>query len=89
LKKSSKKLLVVSTSARPGTLSPEGQKFLVLFSKKNRLLPLVVASADLSVLSGQLPKKNQRAEAEPSKTLLADPPSSAIPERLAAINRLA
>jgi hypothetical protein len=55
LKKRSKKPLVVLTSARPGTLGPEGQKFFdYFFQKKNRFLPLVFASADISALPGQL-----------------------------------
>jgi hypothetical protein len=47
LKKSSKNLWLVLTSARPGTLSPEGQKSWFFFSKKHRFLPLVFASADI------------------------------------------
>jgi hypothetical protein len=37
LKKSRKKLLVALTSARPGTLSPEGQTFFGSFFKKEPL----------------------------------------------------
>jgi hypothetical protein len=39
LKTSRKKRLVVLASARPGTLSPEGQKSWFFFSKKNCFLP--------------------------------------------------